>query len=302
MSVNCRALMESTAHLAAQTLPKSIKIEIQSHDVWPVVGDPTQLHQVLLNICQNASDVMPRGGQLTLAARNLMVDDNFARTHADAKRGPYVVLEVTDTGCGIPREMRDRIFEPFFTTKELGKKSVGLGLSTALSVVKGHEGFILVDSEVGKGSTFRLYLPALVEACATSADATQEHLLRGHGETILVADDEEAVREITKITLESNGYNVLLAPDGAKAIAMYAEKQASIAVVLMDIIMPVMNGVDTTRALMHINPRIKVIATSGYQSNTSQKALRDLGVTHFMPKPYTAESLLQKLHKVIAEP
>ncbi len=302
MNVNCKPLMEGTAHLAAQTLPKSIKIEIQSNEVWPVVGDPTQLHQVLLNLCQNASDSMPRGGQLTLAARNLMLDDNFAKTHTDAKPGPYVVLEVSDTGCGIPREMRDRIFEPFFTTKELGKKSVGLGLSTALSVVKGHEGFILVDSEVGKGSTFRLYLPAVVDTSASSADATQEQLLHGHGETILVADDEESVREITQITLESNGYKVLLAPDGAKAIAVYAEKQASIAVVLMDIIMPVMNGVDTTRALLHINPRIKVIATSGYQSNTSQKALRDLGITHFMPKPYTAESLLKKLRNVIAEP
>jgi len=301
MNVNCRPLMEGTAQLAAQTLPKSIKIEIQSNDVWPVAGDPTQLHQVLLNLCQNAGDSMSRGGRLTLAARNLLLDDNFAKTHAEAKPGPYVVLEVSDTGCGIPREIRDRIFEPFFTTKELGKKSVGLGLSTALSVVKGHEGFILVDSEVGKGSTFRLYLPALVETSATSADATLEHLLRGHGETILVADDEESVREITQITLESNGYKVLLAPDGAKAIAIYAEKQASIAVVLMDIIMPVMNGVDTTRALQHINPRIKLIATSGYQSNTSQKALRDLGVKYFMPKPYTAESLLRKLRDVIAE-
>jgi PAS domain S-box-containing protein len=302
MHVHFKPLIEGAARLATQTLPKSINIETQLADgVWPVMGDPTQLHQVLLNLCQNAGDAMPRGGRLKLAARNLTLDDSFAKTHNEGKPGPYVVLEVSDTGCGIPREIRDRIFEPFFTTKELGKKSVGLGLSTALSVIKNHDGFILVDSEVGKGSTFRLYLPAHVEAPATPADAKLENLLRGHGETILVVDDEEAVRQVTQMTLESCGYRVLLAPDGAKAMAIYAENQASIAAVLMDILMPVMNGVDTTRALQHINPRIKVIATSGYQSNTAQNALRDLGVTHFLPKPYTADTILQKLREVIAE-
>jgi PAS domain S-box-containing protein len=302
MHVHLKPLIEGAARLATQTLPKSINIETQLDDgVWPIMGDPTQLHQVLLNLCQNASDAMPRGGRLKLAARNLTLDDSYAKTHNEAKPGPYVVLEISDTGGGISREIRDRIFEPFFTTKELGKKSVGLGLSTALSVIKSHDGFILVDSEVGKGSTFRLYLPAHVEAAATPADAKLENLLRGHGETILVVDDEEAVRQVTQMTLESCGYRVLLAPDGAKAMAIYAENQASIAAVLMDILMPVMNGVDTTRALQHINPRIKVIATSGYQSNTTQNALRDLGVTHFLPKPYTADAILQKLREVIAE-
>jgi PAS domain S-box-containing protein len=302
MHVHLQPLIEGTARFATQTLPKTINIETHLADgVWPVTGDPTQLHQVLLNLCQNAGDAMPRGGQLKLAARNLTLDENFAKTHNEAKPGPYVVLEVADNGCGIPRELRDRIFEPFFTTKELGKKSVGLGLSTALSVVKNHNGFILVDSEVGKGSIFRLYLPAHVEPTPTPDTAKPENVLRGRGETILVVDDEEAVRQVTQMTLESSGYRVLLAPDGAKAMAVYAEHQASISVVLMDILMPVMNGVDTTRALQHINPRIKVIATSGYQSNTSLNALRELGVTHFLPKPYTAETILEELREVIAE-
>ena len=302
MHVHLKPLIEGAARVAAQTLPKSIRIETQLTDgVWPVIGDPTQLHQVLLNLCQNAGDAMPNGGQLKLSARNLTLDESFAKTHNEAKPGPYILLEVSDNGSGIPRELRDRIFEPFFTTKELGKKSVGLGLSTALSVIKSHDGFILVDSEVGKGSIFHLYLPAYVEVEVAPAGGKPESLLRGHGETILVVDDEEAVREITQMTLESSGYRVLLAPDGAKAIAVYAENQASVSAVLMDILMPVMNGVDTTRALQHINPQVKVIATSGYQSNTSMNALRDLGVTHFLPKPYTAETILQKLRGVIAE-
>jgi PAS domain S-box-containing protein len=302
MHVHLKPLIEGAARIAAQSLPQSIRIETRPADgVWPVMGDPTQMHQILLNLCQNAGDAMPNGGQLKISARNLTLDESFARTHNEGKPGPYVVLEISDTGCGIPREIRDRIFEPFFTTKELGRKSVGLGLSTALSVVKSHDGFILVDSEIGKGSTFQLYLPAHVEAPAAFADAKPENLLRGHGETILVVDDEEAVRQVTQMTLESCGYRVLLAPDGARAMATYAENQASIAVVLMDVLMPVMNGIDTTRALQHINPRIKVIATSGYQSNTSLNALRDMGVTHFLPKPYTAETILQKLREVIAE-
>jgi PAS domain S-box-containing protein len=302
MHVHLKPLIEGAARIAAQTLPKSINIETQPADeVWPVMGDPTQLHQVLLNLCQNAGDAMPRGGQLKLAARNLTLDESFAKTHNEGKPGPYAVLEISDNGCGIPREIRDRIFEPFFTTKELGKKSVGLGLSTAMSVIKSHDGFILVESEVGKGSTFRLYLPAHVETSTVSSDARPENLLRGHGETVLVVDDEEAVRQVTQMTLESCGYRVLLAPDGAKAMAVYAENQASVAAVLMDILMPVMNGIDTTRALQHINPRIKVIATSGYQSNTNLNTLRELGVKHFLPKPYTAETILQKLREVIAE-
>ena len=160
-SVNPRRLAEGVVLIISQTLPKNIRIETQvAENLWPILGNPLQLHQMLVNLCTNAGESMPDGGQLTLAAQNFTVDDQFAGINGGAGAGPHVLLEVSDTGGGIAPELRDRIFEPFFTTKELGTKNVGIGLSSALSIVKGHRGIILVKSEIGKGSTFQVYLPA----------------------------------------------------------------------------------------------------------------------------------------------
>ena len=166
-SVNPSRLADGVVRISSQMLPKNIRIETQiSENLWPILGNPLQLHQALLNIFTNAGEAMPDGGPLTLAARNFTADSHFAAMHSGAVAGPYVLLEVTDTGVGIPPELRERIFEPFFTTKELGRTNVGMGLSTALSIVKGHHGIILVKSDVGKGSTFQVYLPAQPDAAA----------------------------------------------------------------------------------------------------------------------------------------
>jgi PAS domain S-box-containing protein len=166
-TVNPSRLADGVVRIAAQMLPKNIRIETRTaEDLWPILGNPLQLHQALLNLFTNAGEAMPAGGPLTLAARNFTADSHFAAMHSGAAVGPYVLLEVSDTGVGIAPELRDRIFEPFFTTKELGRTNVGMGLSTALSIVKGHRGIILVKSEIGKGSTFQVYLPAQADAAA----------------------------------------------------------------------------------------------------------------------------------------
>ncbi|HVU08688.1 MAG TPA: PAS domain-containing protein [Verrucomicrobiae bacterium] len=299
--VNPKHLFKDVARIATETFNKSIKIETTiAENIWPIPGDPTQLHQVLLNLCVNANDAMPSGGRLKLAAWNFMADKNFAGMHLEAHSGPYVVLEVTDTGNGILREMRDRIFEPFFTTKEIGK-GTGLGLSTVLSIVKSHNGFILLESEIGKGSSFWVYLPAQVDSRSEKLEDQPINFPRGQGETILVVDDEKTVREATQVTLETFGYKVVLANDGAMALAAYAENQSQISVVLTDMLMPVMNGEATIRALKHINPNVKIIAASGLKSDPEPETIHELGVRHFIAKPFTASAILGKLREVITE-
>jgi len=266
--------------------------------LWAINGDATQLHQVLLNLAVNARDAMPDGGVLTFAAENVTIDAQYAATSRDAKPGPHVCVSVSDTGGGIPPDAMERIFEPFFTTKEVGK-GTGLGLSTAHAIVKSHHGFITVYSEVGKGSMFKVYIPAdpNLQSIPPAPDITTLH--RGSGETILVIDDESSVLTITQQTLEAFGYRVLIAHDGAEGVALYAQRRATIAVVLTDMVMPIMDGPATVNALMHINPEIQIIAASGLDANGRIAKAAGNGVKHFLPKPYTAETLLTTLHNVL---
>ncbi|MFH7030134.1 MAG: response regulator [Heteroscytonema crispum UTEX LB 1556] len=279
-----------------ETFPKNIELSIQiPKNLATISGDSTQLHQVLMNLCVNARDALPNGGKLKIAAENLVVDENYTKMNFDAKVGSYVVITVADTGIGITPETLDRIFEPFFTTKELGK-GTGLGLSTVLGIVKSHDGFINVYSEVGKGTTFQVYLPA-IEATETAEEQDQE-LPQGSGELILVVDDEPAIREITKASLENHNYQAITASDGIEAIALYAENRDKISVVLTDMVMPSMDGVTTIRTLRKINPAVKIIAVSGLASNDKVNAAYKMGVKAFLSKPYTAKKLLETISTV----
>jgi len=238
---------------------------------------------------------------LSIVGRNFTVDRNYTAVHSGANPGPYIILEVSDTGTGIAPEIRGRIFEPFFTTKEPGK-GTGLGLSSVLSIVKGYGGFIELDSHAGKGTVFRVYLPAEPNLPAEKPEPEQADALpRGHGETVLVVDDEESVLEVVQQTLENFGYNVLTARNGQQALATYLGNQAGIGIVLTDLMMPVMDGAATIRALKHINPQVKVIAASGLGSDPNRASLGDLGVKHFVSKPYTAKTILEMLHDILAE-
>ncbi len=290
-------LISEIKQIALQTFPKSIEICTDiSQSLWTVCGDATQLHQVLMNLCVNARDAMPNGGTLSISAKNLFVDQHYARMHLDAQVGSYIVITVTDTGTGIPPEILDRIFEPFFTTKEIGK-GTGLGLSTAIGIIKSHGGFVNVYSEVGRGTEFKVYLPA-AEVTETQPVENLE-LPKGHGEFILVVDDESAIRDITKAALETYNYKVLTASDGIEAIALYAEHREKISMVLADMMMPEMDGPTTIRMLQKINSQVKIIAVSGLAPRDKLAAVADIGVKTFLSKPYTTKELLTTLNGVL---
>ena len=294
-------LIKEIVKILRETLPKSVAIKYElAESLWMISADATQVHQVLMNLCVNARDAMPNGGTISLSAQNVTVDENYARMHIEAKAGPFVVITVSDTGVGMSPEVQGRIFEPFFTTKEMSK-GTGLGLSTAVTIVKSHGGFINVYSEVGKGTQFALYFPALDLRDSAQADAVRVDLPAGNGELILVVDDEEAIRQITRGTLETFGYRVLTAGDGTEAVALYAEQKNDIAAVLTDMVMPFMDGPATIRALQKMNPQVKIIAASGLPA--SQRSGEDSlqGVQAFLNKPYTAEKLLKALAEVLKD-
>jgi CheY-like chemotaxis protein len=245
---------------------------------------------------------MPHGGTLTLAAFNFTADRQFAATSHDAKPGTYVVLEVSDGGCGIPPEVRERMFEPFFTTKEVGK-GTGLGLATVHTVVKSHGGFLSVDSEMDRGSTFKVFLPAdAMNRNPESLHPYSDEVPRGKNEVVLVVDDELSIREITQQTLEEFGYRVVTATDGAAAVATYAKMAHEVAVVITDMMMPVMDGAATIQVLKCINPSVRIIAASGLELAENIAKATSAGVFNFLQKPFTARALLFKVREVIDEP
>ena len=282
-----------------ETFPRSIDIrtDIQK-DLFTISGDATQLHQVLMNLCVNARDAMPNGGILSITASNFFIDKNYAQMNPDAKVGSYIVIVVSDTGTGIPPEIMDRVFEPFFTTKEHGK-GTGLGLSTALAVVKSHGGFINIYSEVERGTTFRVYLPAIKTTETQKVEEQQGELPVGNGELILVAEDEGSIREIISSTLKAYGYRALTANDGAEAVALHAQNKDEIKLVLIDLMMPVMDGEAGIRAIRKINHDVKIIAVSGLTEKDRLAKVADY-TNAFLPKPYTAQKLLKTIHEVLS--
>ncbi|MFN7948090.1 MAG: PAS domain S-box protein [Blastocatellia bacterium] len=300
-AMQSRHLIREIVKILKETFPKSIEISFRlGEDLAMVNGDTTQLHQVLMNLCINARDAMPDGGRLTIEAENKVIDETYAQMILDARPGRFVMITVTDTGTGIPTEHLDRIFDPFFTTKEVGK-GTGLGLSTVLGIIKGHGGFINVYSEPGKGTQFRIYLPALEIPQLAPSESGNPALPAGRGETILVVDDELAIREITSSTLEAFNYRVLTANDGAEAIALYAQHRNEIRVVLTDMMMPFMDGPALIRALRKINPEVRIIASSGLTENGKAAEITQSGVRTFLAKPYSADKLLKALAEVLSD-
>ncbi len=299
MTINVRHIIEDMQHLVQDTFPKDIIFRAQLTGDLPLFyGDHTQVHQVLLNLCVNARDAMPRGGTLTVTAYSLQVDSNYAGMTPGSKPGRHLMIKVTDTGTGIPPEVVERIFDPFFTTKELGK-GTGLGLSTVLSIVKSHDGFINVYSEPGNGTTFSVCFPAMDAPEGAAAKVQEDTHPRGNGELILIVDDEAAVRTITQQTLETYGYRVLGAADGTEAVALYSMHRKEIAAVVTDMMMPVMGGQATIQVLQRLNPAVKVIAASGLANDGSAARSAAMGVKHFLPKPFTAQTILTALDQVL---
>jgi len=288
-------LIHEVQRIAAETFAKKFELQTEiAPELGTFLGDATRLHQVLLALCKNARDAMPAGGQITVSASATTLGAADVSMNHEAKAGPYVVLGVRDTGTGIPAEVLEKIFDPFFTTKELGK-GTGLGLSTALGIVKSHGGFLRVTSEVGHGTSVHVYLPAEENVRVAEPGICAPALIRGLGEWVLIVDDEAPVRTLAKQILEASGYRVLTADEGTEAVAIYAARQAEIAVVLLDMMMPVMDGAATIAVLQRINPDVKIITSSGFRSNAQMAAELTGNALRFLAKPYKAEGLLRSL-------
>ena len=295
-------LLKDIEAIIRDTFPKNIQRDINfPEDAWTILGDPTQLHQILLNLCINSRDAMPDGGSLSINIENAFLDEHYVAMNPQAKTGRYVIINVTDSGQGIPPEIVDKIFDPFFTTKETGK-GTGLGLSTVAAIVKSHAGFVNVYSELGKGSSFKVYLPAIeTQVQKPKGTMSLAALPRGRGEKVLVVDDENSILTITSETLGAFGYKTLTASDGAEAIAIYAQNRDTIKAIVTDMAMPVMDGPATIRALFKINPQVKIIAATGLKTEGSEAKALNAGVKHFLVKPYTASTLLKTLRSVLDE-
>ncbi len=293
--INPSHLLEEMADIARKTFPKAIEISNRyPEDIWSIQGDPTQLHQVLLNLSVNARDAMPNGGSLVFWAENFEMDEHYASMIPDAKPGRYVALRVSDTGTGMPRATIEKIFDPFFTTKELGK-GTGLGLSTALGILKSHAGFISVYSEQNKGTTFKMFFPAVETCIGAEKRTTASNFDKGNGELILLVEDEASIRRVTRMVLEKNNYRVLEANDGTEALAIFAQKMDAINAVFTDMMLPYMDGVALIRALKRMKTDIVFIASTGQGEEPRVTELQELGVTNFLAKPYDSGKLLSTM-------
>jgi two-component system cell cycle sensor histidine kinase/response regulator CckA len=294
-----RHLIKEIVSIFNETFPRSISIISDvPKSIWTIMGDPTHFHQLIMNLGLNARDAMPDGGVLTISAANVDIDEQYVNMNIDAKAGRYVMFSINDIGIGMTHQVQDHIFEPFFTTKEIGK-GTGLGLSTVYTIVKSHNGFIKVNSEVGKGTSFYIYLPA-AESTEIEFDekaATPEFL--GNNELILVVDDEQSIREVTKQTLESYHYSVITANDGTEAVMRYAEQRNNIALVVTDMMMPIMDGHHLIITLRKMNPNVKIIASSGIIDILKMEESGENGVNGYVEKPYTAEKLMSMVSSVI---
>lgn len=299
-SVNPSSIIHEVEKIVSDTFGKKITLTLDvADDLWTVQADPTQLQQVLMNLCVNARDAMNKEGRLHIRAQNMMVDEPYTRSNLAAKPGAYVLLSVGDNGPGISPEVQAKIFEPFFTTKPVGK-GTGLGLSTVYSIVKSHGGFVNLYSEVGQGTTFQVYLPSTQTSEVPAIQSGTSDLIQGHGEHILVVDDEDWIRHVVQDILEQHGYRVTTAADGQEAIELFAQDPAAYDLVLTDLMMPKLDGVATTKALKAIRPTLPIVAASGIATDRAEEVLA-AGALVCLSKPYTAERLGKSIQEGLAQ-
>jgi CheY-like chemotaxis protein len=288
-------LVEETSNTFGRT-KKEITIHRElAKGLFAIEADLAQIEQVLLNLYVNAADAMPGGGDLVLKTMNVTHKDMKGKLY-EPKRGNYVLLTVTDTGMGMYKKTMERIFDPFFTTKEMGR-GTGLGLASAYGIIKGHGGYIDVDSRRGRGTTFSIYLPASVKQVSKDIKAA-ERLIRGSG-TVLLVDDEEIILEVGKELLEAMGYGVLTAKDGKEAIGVYRKNRDHIDIVVLDVVMPGMGGGEAYDRMKEINPNIKVLLSSGYSIDGEASKVLERGCDGFIQKPFTMKELSGEIGKIL---
>jgi PAS domain S-box-containing protein len=300
LTIQPKHIAREIAAMIEETFPRTIRLETDlAADLWPINVNPTHLHQVLLNLCVNARDAMPQGGILRLAVRNCQLTAATAAAIPDGRPGTFTVFEVSDTGTGIPPAILARIWEPFFTTKG-PKRGTGLGLSTVRGIVNSHDGFCEVQTAVGAGTTFRVYLPA-IEADASSGNSGPAPAIpRGQGELVLVVDDEPPVRDLIRDTLTAHGYRVLLAADGVEAVACYTPRCHEIDLVIADVHMPYLDGSTLALVLRRLNPALRLLAISGLSDDHEKPGIHPPAPGDaFLQKPFKAGALLGAVHELL---
>jgi two-component system, cell cycle sensor histidine kinase and response regulator CckA len=296
--INLNQMVKETTGLLEKVIGEQIEVKMAlAEDLRVTRADPAQIEQVVMNLCFNARDAMPGGGQLLIETRNLDLDEKYCARHADARPGRWVQLSVSDTGTGMDAATLERIFEPFFTTKEVGK-GTGLGLATVFGIMKQHGGFIEVYSEVGTGTAFHAHLP-VSEGEADALRAADDAPVRGGNELILVAEDHDGMRDMAEQILGTLGYRLILAHDGEEAARKFRDHADEISLLLMDVVMPKMAGTEAYEKISAMRPGIPVIFTSGYSEQGAYltSALR-AGAT-VLQKPYGARSLARKVRELI---
>jgi len=288
-------LMRMLQRLIGVTIHTEVKLHPEPLTVF---ADAGMLDQVLMNLSVNARDAMPEGGTLLIETSRKIVDEEMARLHADAVPGEYAWLSVSDTGTGIPPEVLPHIFEPFFTTKEAGK-GTGLGLATVFGIVKQHKGWMKVYSELGRGTSFQIFLP-LVAGPSVELAARATPLLRGGPETILLAEDEDAVRILAQGVLERFGYEVLVATDGVEALRLWHQHRARVSLLLTDLVMPGgLNGKQLARLLRDEKPELKIVYVSGYSAEIAGRELELHLGENFLQKPFPLDQLVDAVRRML---
>lgn len=296
--IDLRQVVHNVINIIRETFDRAIAIKTKlAEDIWVFEGDPGQMEQILMNLCLNARDAMPLGGTLLIELTNITLNEYYVRHHLEAAPGDYVLLTVSDTGTGIPSEIQGKIFEPFFTTKEFGK-GTGMGLATVYGIIKNHHGYIRVYSETGKGTCFKIYLPAIKKNIPKEAKSVEEIIPLGE-ETILLVDDEETIRDLGKTFLEDLGYEVILARDGEEACAIFAQKSDGIDLVLLDMIMPRMGGKETYAKLKELREDVRVLLTSGYSINGQVQEILREGIQGFVQKPFNFKQLAHSVRQAL---
>ena len=300
VALQAATIIDEVAKITTETFPDDIDVEVSvPENLNDIVGDATQIQQVLMNLCVNARDAMPDGGVIDIGASEVELSEAEAQRKMDAEPGSYVCLRVSDTGSGIPEEAIDKIFDTFFSTKAEGE-GPGLGLSTAYSIVKSHNGFVDVESEPGTGTTFRVYVPVATSSDERRGPAASGELRDGRGELILVVDDEEFILDTARQTLEDAGYRVITAQGGEQAIEVMDRNGDQVEAIITDLRMPEMNGFDLIRRLRPRFPNVPIIAASGMADGRTDDAVQ-AGAQTFLAKPFTAEKLQGTLQDVMYE-
>jgi two-component system, cell cycle sensor histidine kinase and response regulator CckA len=298
--VDLNTIISDMERLLTPLIGETIQL---SAELDPALGhtraDAGQLEQVLMNLVVNAKDAMPGGGKIIIRTSNIELDASYRREHTYIQPGPYIMLSVNDTGCGMDKETQSRIFEPFFTTKEKGK-GTGLGLSTVYGIIKQSGGYIFAHSEIGHGTTFRIFLPRVEQPAECTGTLKPAHGDIQGWETVLLVEDEESVRQLVRETLESRGYKVLEAEHGERALAI-ASTQNGIHLLITDVVMPGINGQDLAKAIVKSHPATKVLFLSGYAEDTIRQQALPPG-TAFLQKPFTLQTLLRKTREVLGDP